>query len=74
LTVTVLVRAPVALTGMVIVPASMPRLAGLERAQLMVQSQSRSALQSFLHAWYAFLVGRAERRVRWALDIDPQEL
>ena len=56
------------------VPASMPRLAGLERAQLMVQSQSRSALQSFLHAWYAFLVGRAERRVRWALDIDPQEL
>jgi primosomal protein N' (replication factor Y) len=52
----------------------MPRLAGLERAHLAVQSRSRPALQAFLRDWYVYLVGLAERRVRWTLDVDPQEL
>ncbi len=56
------------------VPASMPRLAGLERAQLMVQSRSRTALQAFLREWLADLADTARHRVRWVLDVDPQEL
>jgi primosomal protein N' (replication factor Y) (superfamily II helicase) len=55
------------------VPASMPRLAGLERAQLTVQSRSRTALQAFLRAWHARLAAAAKRPVRWSLDVDPLE-
>jgi len=56
------------------VPAGMPRRAGLERAQLTVQSRSRPALHAFLGAWCARLDHAAGRRVRWALDVDPLEL
>ena len=56
------------------VPASLVRLAGLERAQLTVQARSRAALQRFLHAWHARLTALGERKVRWALDVDPLEL
>ena len=56
------------------VPASVSRMAGLERAHLVVQSRSRSRLQSFLRNWHVHLLATAEHRVRWALDIDPQEL
>lgn len=55
------------------VPAGMPRLAGLERAQLTVQSRSRAALQAFLRAWNARLAVPVQRQVRWSLDVDPQE-
>ena len=55
------------------VPAGMPRLAGLERAQLTVQSRSRAALQSFLRDWHPRLDAAGARTVRWALDVDPRE-
>ncbi len=55
------------------VPANMARLAGKERAQLTVQSRSRLALHAFLDDWAPRLEKLAERKVRWALDIDPQE-
>jgi len=55
------------------VPANMARLAGKERAQLTVQSKSRAALHSFLNDWAPKLGNLAERKVRWALDIDPQD-
>jgi primosomal protein N' (replication factor Y) len=55
------------------VPASLERKAGYERAQLLVRARSRSVLQPFLGAWTEAL-REAERRVRWALDVDPQEL
>jgi primosomal protein N' (replication factor Y) len=55
------------------VPAGMARLAGKERAQLAVQSRSRTALQAFLRDWAPRLASLEARRVRWALDIDPQE-
>ena len=55
------------------VPAGMARLAGKARAQLTVQSRSRSALHSFLNAWEQELKKIAAPKVRWALDIDPQE-
>ena len=56
------------------VPANMVRLAGLERAQLTVQARSRTALQNFLRSWRECLDTFGERKVRWALDIDPLEL
>ena len=56
------------------VPASMPRRAGLERAQLTLQSRSRPALHAFLRAWQVRLDHAAGHKVRWALDVDPLEM
>jgi primosomal protein N' (replication factor Y) (superfamily II helicase) len=55
------------------VPHVITRRAGLERAQLLVQSHSRMALQDFLSAWSALLFEAAPREVRWHLDVDPIE-
>lgn len=54
------------------VPAQMTRLAGKERAHLLVQAESRAALQAFLTQWNDALAG-LDGRVRWALDVDPLE-
>ena len=56
------------------VPAPLERKAGFERAQLLVRAASRADLQPFLARWRAALAARDERRVRWSLDVDPQEL
>ena len=56
------------------VPAVLERKAGFERAQLLVRSVSRAALHSFLPRWREAVSRRGERRVRWALDVDPQEV
>jgi primosomal protein N' (replication factor Y) len=56
------------------VPAPLERKAGFERAQLMVRARTRAALQPFLHEWRALLSEKGERRVRWSLDVDPQEV
>ncbi|HUP96418.1 MAG TPA: primosomal protein N' [Usitatibacter sp.] len=56
------------------VPATLERKAGFERAQLLVRSLQRSELQPFLRAWREALAQRDERRVRWSLDVDPQEV
>lgn len=53
------------------VPAPLERRAGLERLQLLVRAASRRALQPFLQRWRAALDERGERRVRWAIDVDP---
>ena len=55
------------------VPAQMARLKGLERAHLLVQSGSRKKLQEFLTAWHARISTLPVRKVRWSLDVDPQE-
>jgi primosomal protein N' (replication factor Y) len=55
------------------VPAVLPRRAGRERAQLLVQSESRPRLQRFLHAWYQQLSTPRSTRARWSLDVDPLE-
>ncbi len=56
------------------VPHVITRRADLERAQLLVQSASRPALQGFLAAWTERLfAGAAPRGVRWHLDVDPIE-
>jgi primosomal protein N' (replication factor Y) len=53
------------------VPALMARLAGNERAQLLVEARSRGALQKFLGTWMEALQAHKTRYVRWALDVDP---
>jgi primosomal protein N' (replication factor Y) len=55
------------------VPHVITRRADLERAQLLVQSHSRPALQAFLRAWNEQLFAAAPRQVRWHLDVDPIE-
>ncbi len=55
------------------VPAHMPRLAGRERGQLLVQSASRKKLQAFLKDWRGKLMKLTNNKVRWAIDVDPLE-
>jgi primosomal protein N' (replication factor Y) len=58
------------------VPMAIQRVANIERAQMLVESPSRSALQKFLAAWHGVLhAGRSEPQckglIRWAVDVDP---
>lgn len=55
------------------VPAGMVRLAGRERAQLLVQADSRTRLQNFLGDWHEKLAAETSSRARWSLDVDPLE-
>lgn len=52
-------------------PASMARVANLERAQLLIQSTSRVALQKFVRDWRPQLDTIKPRVARWSLDVDP---
>nr|WP_246174717.1 primosomal protein N' [Pandoraea bronchicola] len=55
------------------VPMTMVRIAGTERAQLVVESAHRGALQRFLTRWMGEL--RALKApVRWHLEVDPLEI
>jgi primosomal protein N' (replication factor Y) len=56
------------------VPAPLERKAGFERAQLLVRAGNRQVMQPFLRSWREALVRLGERRVRWALDVDPLEV
>ncbi len=57
------------------VPAPMERRAGRHRWQLLLQSPQRKPLQAALGAWMPALeVLPTGRRLRWSLDVDPQEL
>jgi primosomal protein N' (replication factor Y) (superfamily II helicase) len=56
-------------------PAAMARRAGRHRAQLLVESPLRGALQAFLADWVEELAKlRAPRSLRWSLDVDPAEV
>jgi primosomal protein N' (replication factor Y) (superfamily II helicase) len=55
------------------VPAAMPRRAGQERAQLLVQSASRPQLRDFLGTWHGVLSATRTARARWSIDVDPFE-
>lgn len=55
------------------IPMTMTRVANVDRAQLLVESVSRPALQAFAKAWIADL--RAMKsRVRWSVEIDPVDI
>ena len=58
------------------VPMTIQRVANVERAQMLVESPSRKALQAFLANWQPVLFEtrrQAEFKslVRWAIDVDP---
>jgi primosomal protein N' (replication factor Y) len=56
------------------VPLGVQRVAQVERAQLLVEGTSRTALQAFLTAWQPLLrAARQQHRqvLRWAIDVDP---
>ena len=56
------------------VPAPLEKKAGWERAQVLVQSASRSELQRFVTAWQPVLHAAAARTLRWLIDVDPLEV
>ena len=58
------------------VPMTIQRVADVERAQMLVESPSRKALQGFLAAWQPVLFETRRQAdfkslVRWAIDVDP---
>ena len=58
------------------VPMTIQRVANIERAQMLVESASRTALQRFLAAWQPVLFetrkqGEFKSLIRWAIDVDP---
>jgi len=56
------------------VPATMQRVAGQHRWQLMLQSAQRPALRAVLASLAPRLPDLAGRQVRWAIDVDPQQI
>ena len=57
------------------VPMRMSRLARRERAQLLVEADSRAGLQGFLGQWMTMLYAqRTPRELRWQLDVDPLDV
>jgi len=57
------------------VPLAVQRVANVERAQMLLESASRPALQRFLAAWQPLLHAERSRHkglVRWLVDVDPQ--
>ena len=58
------------------VPMTIQRVANIERAQMLVESESRTALQRFLAAWQPLLFETRKQSefkslIRWAIDVDP---
>jgi primosomal protein N' (replication factor Y) len=58
------------------VPMTIARVANIERAQMLVESPSRMALQRFLGAWQPVLHATRQQSeckglIRWAVDVDP---
>ena len=59
------------------VPMPLARLAGVFRAQMLVEAPRRSRLQAFLREWLARLREGAAPpgpRVQWQIEVDPQEI
>lgn len=55
------------------IPMTMTRVANVDRAQLLIESPSRPALQAFLKTWMAAL--RAMKtRAKWSLEVDPVDI
>ena len=61
------------------VPMTIQRVANVERAQMLLESPTRVALQRFLAAWQPVLLGTRQGPagkglIRWAIDVDPLNL
>lgn len=55
------------------VPMPITRIAGIERAQLLLESASRAQLQAFLRPWMQALRS-LKTRVNWMLEVDPIDI
>ncbi len=55
------------------VPMTITRVAGVERAQLLIESTSRPQLQAFLKPWVQAL-RQLKSRLRWSLEVDPVDI
>ncbi|HEX8604972.1 MAG TPA: primosomal protein N' [Pseudoduganella sp.] len=55
------------------IPMSMTRVHNVDRAQLLVESASRPALQAFLREWMARL-REMKARIKWSLEVDPVDI
>jgi primosomal protein N' (replication factor Y) len=55
------------------IPMTMTRVHNVERAQLLVESTSRPALQAFLKDWIGQLRDM-KSRVKWSLEVDPLDI
>jgi primosomal protein N' (replication factor Y) (superfamily II helicase) len=55
------------------VPLTVVRVGGIERAQMLIESESRPALHRFLTQWLA-LLQELPGSVRWFLEVDPVDL
>jgi len=58
------------------VPLTIQRVANVERAQMLLESSSRAALQRFLTAWQPVLQATRSQPenkglIRWLVDVDP---
>ena len=61
------------------VPLAIQRVANVERAQMLVESASRAALQRLLAAWQPLLHGlrrtpEGKGVIRWLIDVDPHSI
>ena len=55
------------------VPMTITRVAGVERAQLLLESASRPQLQAYLKPWMRALRDM-KSRIRWSLEVDPVDI
>ncbi len=55
------------------IPMTMTRVHNIDRAQLLVESPSRPALQAFLKEWIVSL-REMKSRVKWSLEVDPLDI
>jgi len=55
------------------IPMTMTRVANVDRAQLLIESTSRPALQAFLKIWIAALRD-IKTRAKWSLEVDPVDI
>ena len=58
------------------IPLAIQRVANVERAQMLLESSSRAALQRFLAAWQPILQATRSQPehkglIRWLVDVDP---
>ncbi|MDX1902268.1 MAG: primosomal protein N' [Gammaproteobacteria bacterium] len=70
---TIAIKHPIQIMGPI--PAPIPRRAGRYRAQLLLQSTTRPALQNTLKKYMPDIENlRSGKKVRWSLDVDPLEI
>ena len=55
------------------IPMTLMKMANAERAQLLIESVSRPALQSFLKSWL-LQIKEQKSRVKWSIEVDPVDI